>query len=90
MGDASAATNTPGHLTNFLTKYERTKVIGVRAEQLARGAQALVDLPEGVQFHPYEVAERELLSRKLPLVLQRTMPDGKTELFKLENMKISQ
>lgn len=79
---------TPGHRQNVLTKYERTKIIGMRAEQLARGSQAFVDVPADGPFDPCEVAERELLTRKLPFVIARPGPDGKTEHIKLENLDV--
>ena len=69
-----------------LTKYERTKIIGMRAEQLARGAQPFVDAVvegTGAKFDPCEVAERELLSRKLPFYITRPHADGKPEIVKL-------
>jgi DNA-directed RNA polymerase subunit K/omega len=64
-----------------LTKYERTHVIGVRAEQLARGAQAFVELPEPVHGTSANaaylaLAERELEERRLPFLIMRKMPDG--------------
>lgn len=69
-----------------LTKYERTQVIGMRAEQLARGAQAFVDAPAAVAASSdvfYEIAERELDARRLPFIVVRTMPDGKTERIRI-------
>ena len=71
----------------MLTKYERTKVIGIRAEQLTRGAEAFVDV-DTKSFDPYEVAERELVQRKLPFIIVRHLPDGKTDNVKLEDMEI--
>jgi DNA-directed RNA polymerase subunit K/omega len=86
-----------------LTKYERTQVIGMRAEQLARGAQPFVQqqqqAPEGSAAAAsattpaaaavaggggsgsgvYDVAERELDERRLPFVVVRTLPNGKTD-----------
>jgi DNA-directed RNA polymerase subunit K/omega len=69
-----------------LTKYERTHVIGVRAEQLARGAQAFVDMPPAVRGASANavylaVAERELEEHKLPFKIVRKMPDGSEMAF---------
>jgi len=66
-----------------LTKYERIQVIGMRAEQLARGAQSFVDATDGAD--PYELAERELNARRLPFVVVRSQPDGKPEYLKLSS-----
>jgi DNA-directed RNA polymerase subunit K/omega len=71
-----------------LTKYERTQVIGVRAEQLVHGAQAFVDvstLPAGAS--PYDIAERELLEHRMPFIIERTLPDGKTERIRLAEQR---
>ena len=80
-----------------LTTYERAKIIGVRAEQLARGATAFVDLLAVADdkkdiassvptFDPVATAERELAARKLPFVVVRRMPDGGRELWRLRDL----
>jgi len=68
-----------------LSVYERTKVIGVRAEQLIRGAPPLVPIAGGpdAYFDPFSVAASELESGKLPFLVSRTMPDGKRNLVRL-------
>ena len=71
-----------------ITKYERTKLIGIRAEQLVRDAQAFVDVDPGRRFDPFEIAERELMARRLPFVVVRQMPDGKTEHVKLDDVDL--
>lgn len=76
----------PGHptthvLAHKLTRYERIQVIGMRAEQLARGAQAFVDAAGTVG--PYELAEKELDSERLPMIVVRNMPDGKPQYLRL-------
>lgn len=69
------------HEQRILTKYERTHVIGIRSEQLARGAQAFVDLPPPVHGMSansvyFAIAERELDEHRLPFLIVRKMPDG--------------
>lgn len=60
-----------------LTKFERIKVIGERAEELARGAQPFVDVPEvDPAFDPTTIAERELDQGKLPFIVDRLGPNG--------------
>jgi DNA-directed RNA polymerase subunit K/omega len=69
-----------------LTKYERCALVGLRAEQLARGAQPFVDVPPAEpgqpSLGPCEIAERELDARRLPMIVVRHMPDGKRELMR--------
>lgn len=73
----------------YLTKYEKTKVIGIRAEQLIRGAQPLVALAPDAPFDAYSIAEQELMTRRLPYIIVRTMPDGSSEQIKLEDMVVA-
>eukprot|EP00798_Chlamydomonas_sp_ICE-L_P010843 gene10843-biopygen10913 len=64
----------------------RAKVIGMRAEQIARGAPALIDVPRMMgsrRFDACEVASAELDAGLLPLVVARTLSDGKTELLRI-------
>lgn len=61
-----------------LTKYERTKIIGTRATQLAMGAAPMVELDHGRQ-DPLILAEKELNEFKVPLVVRRYLPDGSFE-----------
>jgi len=58
-----------------LTRFERARVIGLRALQLTLGAPPLVDLGD-TAWDPLEVATKELEGRLLPLSLRRTFPDG--------------
>jgi DNA-directed RNA polymerase subunit K/omega len=54
----------------WLTLFERTLILGVRATQLENGAQALVNVPEGIE-NVLEIAELELSAGKLPLIICR-------------------
>ena len=69
----------------IMTKYEKVKIIGLRAEQLQRGAQPLVEFKE---FDARKIAAEELKQGKLPFMICRKMPDGKLEYIKLEDMII--
>lgn len=64
----------------MLTKYERIKVVGVRAEQLSRGAEPFVPVPDkDPNFDPCIIAERELDQGVLPFIVVRrdTTTDSK-------------
>jgi DNA-directed RNA polymerase subunit K/omega len=52
----------------YMTKYEFTKIIGVRAEQLLYGAQQLVKTKETC---PIKIAVEELKQRRLPFIVRR-------------------
>jgi len=71
----------------FLTLYERTKVLSMRASQLARGAQPFIDVPEYLT-DVYEVAKAELEAKRLPYIMKRPMPDGKYEYWRLADLMV--
>ena len=54
---------------NFLTRYERTRVLGIRIKQLQLGAPALVDIKK--LTNEKEIALAELKQRKLPFIIRR-------------------
>jgi len=58
----------------FLTKYEKVRIIGTRAEQLEAGAPPVIDI--GDMTSAIEIAEKELKERKIPMVVIRNMPSG--------------
>jgi len=57
-----------------LTRYERARIIGGRALQLALGAFPLVEVKPGDT--PIDIAERELEAGVLPIIIRRRRPDG--------------
>lgn len=56
----------------YMTKYIRTKLLGVRAHMLAEGAPSLVDF--GDETDPVEIAKMELRQKKLPLLALIYLP----------------
>lgn len=70
---------------NKLTKYEETALLGARAEQIARGAKILVDIPVGVS-DPIEIAKIELKERQIPLKIRRIINE-KDKKFEEWNIK---
>jgi len=59
----------------WLTKYERARIIGARALQIAMGAPIMIDIkmaPKG----RYSFAEQELRSGALPMTVRRHLPTG--------------
>jgi DNA-directed RNA polymerase subunit K/omega len=71
---------------NKLTKYEVTKIIGVRSEMLAAGARPLINVPKHVT-DVQEIAEIELEQRKIPFIIRREISGG-YEYWKIEDMVI--
>jgi DNA-directed RNA polymerase I, II, and III subunit RPABC2 len=68
----------------YYTKYEFTTLIGIRAQQIADGAKPLVALDGFVLSSPrlvWDVAEKEVLEKKLPFIVHRQFPGGKSEYW---------
>jgi DNA-directed RNA polymerase subunit K/omega len=71
----------------FLTLYEKTKVIGLRASQLAQGAVPFIkDVEEFTNV--YDIAAAELEAKRLPYIIKRPLPDGKFEYWRLADLMI--
>jgi DNA-directed RNA polymerase subunit K/omega len=71
----------------ILTTYERTKVIGFRANQLSKGAKPYIKVPPYVK-DVSEIARMELKERRLPFIIRRPMPDGTHEYWRLSDLLI--
>jgi len=71
----------------YLTKYERTRVLGQRAKQINSGAKAFVNIPENV-IDGYLVAEMELMQKRLPFIICRPIPSGGREYWNLKDLEI--
>lgn len=71
----------------FLTVYERTKILGTRANQIADGARPFIVVPDHMT-DPLEIAKVELEQRRLPFIVKRPMPDGTFEYWRLSDLMI--
>lgn len=58
-----------------LTKFERARIIGTRATQIANGANSTLSDMKGLR-DPIKIAEEELRQGKMPIVIIRTLPNG--------------
>lgn len=60
------------------TKYEKARIIGARALQLAMGAPILLKITEkdleAINFNPIEIAKREFEKDILPITIRRPLP----------------
>ena len=58
-----------------LTRFERARIVGARALQIAMGAPILID-PKTQLASPIDIALEELESSLLPITIRRTLPNG--------------
>lgn len=65
------------------TKFEKTRMIGSRALQIASGAPFLVKLTEkdleAIKYNPIEIAKREFVEGLLPITIHRPKPAAEKE-----------
>uniref|UniRef100_A0A914KGD2 RPB6 homolog n=1 Tax=Meloidogyne incognita TaxID=6306 RepID=A0A914KGD2_MELIC len=73
--------------TPFMTKYERARVLGTRALQIAMGAPVMVET-EG-ETDPLEIARKELKDQKIPIIIRRYLPDGSFEDWGIDELTIT-
>ena len=67
-----------------LSKYEKTKILGLRAVQIKNGAKTLITVAPHITDE-LDIANEELKQRKIPFILERNVGVNK-EYWKLEDM----
>ena len=77
----------PLHKTDpILTKYEKTRILGLRTLQLDNGAAPYIQLTENI-IDGYLIAEMELREKKLPFIVKRPLPNGGFEYWRLSDLE---
>ena len=85
--DAEGKIIDPLHRTvPFLTKYERTKILGVRSKQLNCGAKPFIKNSENM-IDGYTIALQELKEGKIPFIIRRPLPNGASEYWKINDLE---
>lgn len=71
----------------FLTNYEKTKIIGLRANQLSKGSAPFVAVPKHIT-DVKDIAKLELEQKRLPFIIKRPLPNGQFEYWRLADLLI--
>ena len=71
----------------FLTKYEKTRILGQRAKQLNQGAQPVVPVDKKI-IDGYLIAQLEMQQKALPFIIRRPLPGGKSEYWRLADLEL--
>ena len=77
---------TPKKSIPILTKFERARIMGVRLQQLANGAKPRIDTT-GLRSIE-DIVNQELIQRKIPFIVKRSLPNGLSEYWKIEEFEI--
>ena len=70
----------------ILSKYEKTRVIGLRVSQLNKGADPFVTLNK-VILDNVLIAEKELREKKIPFIIMRPIPNGNSEYWNINDLE---
>ena len=87
LGTRRGVRKVPDHeriTSNFMTKYERARILGSRALQISKNAPLMIDA--GEESDPYKLAEMELQAQKIPFIVRRYLPDGSFEDWKVSEL----
>ena len=77
----------PLHTTiPILTRYEKAKILGLRAKQINHGAKPFVELTKDI-IDGHTIAFMELTQNKIPFIIRRPMPNGGSEYWKISDLK---
>ena len=70
----------------ILSKYERAKILGLRVSQLNKGAKPYVTINKNI-LDNILIAEKELKEKKIPFIIMRPMPNGKSEYWNVNDLE---
>jgi len=65
-------------MTKYMTRYEKARILGVRAKQISIGSPINVSIDKNAN-EPYLIAVKEFNELKLNMIIRRYYPDGSFE-----------
>jgi DNA-directed RNA polymerase subunit K/omega len=71
----------------FLTNFEKTKIIGLRANQISKGSIPFISVPKHIT-DVKDIARLELEQKRLPFIIKRPLPNGSFEYWRLTDLLI--
>lgn len=74
------------YLNSIWSRYERARVLGTRALQIAMCAPIMVELEN--ETDPLQIAMKELKQRKIPIIIRRYLPDHSYEDWSIDELII--
>ena len=70
----------------FVSKFEKARILGVRAKQINSGAAVMIDVPDHV-IDGYTIAIMEYEQKKIPFIVKRPLPNGAVEYWKFADLE---
>ena len=73
---------------NYLTKYERCFILGIRIQQIMNNSPIFINTDILDIVNPFNIAYEELLQKRIPFKIKRKLPNGNVEIWDLEDLII--
>jgi DNA-directed RNA polymerase I, II, and III subunit RPABC2 len=70
----------------FITRYEKARILGERAAQINAGAKPFVEV-DARTIDGYLIALREYDDKKIPFIIRRPLPNGKSEYWRFADLE---
>jgi len=71
--------------TPILSKYEKSRILGVRALQINNGSKPFISIPSNI-IDGYLIAQMELSEKKIPFIIRRPVGNG-AEYWKISDLE---
>ena len=71
----------------ILTRYEKSKIIGLRATQINSGSELFIKAPANI-IDGIALATMELKQKKIPFIIRRPLPNGTNEYWDIKDLDI--
>ena len=72
---------------SFMSKYERARIIGLRAKQINNGAEPFIHV-SAEMIDGFTIAKKELEEKKIPFIIRRPLPNGASEYWKVDDLEL--
>jgi DNA-directed RNA polymerase subunit K/omega len=77
----------PLHRTlSVLSRYEKARILGERAKQINMGAKPFIEVDESM-IDGYLIALKELEKKVIPFIIQRPLPNGGSEYWRVADLE---
>jgi DNA-directed RNA polymerase I, II, and III subunit RPABC2 len=70
----------------IMTRYERARILGERARQINAGAKPFIEV-EPTLIDGYLIALKELEQKRIPFIIQRPLPHGGSEYWRIADLE---
>ena len=78
----------PLHTTiPILTRYEKAKILGLRAKQINHGSKPFIKVPRDM-INGITIANKELEEKKIPFIIRRPLPNGGSEYWNVSDLEV--